>query len=274
MRRLFRFLRRSFPEDPHLWITFLSFIVFFVVVASHEAVGWPPEIKHEGYLAVISVGVIMLLADRLRVKDQEREHQERVAEQEREHQERLTRITNLLLDKSAALCNRPSTREEYDYLWGGYTGRYYVYNPSYRVDTNTGNDEIARILVRRYQNPAFEKARYLFLTKDAAGQKDLELFRALMHKVKAQDADVVGKIEVRQQKNRDASSEAEMYLGTRDGRQMGVMELKEQALDPHHGLPHYYLVIHDQVALNRYLRDHFERAWNDAAAEEVVNFWQ
>ena len=54
------------------------------------------------------------------------------------------------------------------------------------MDTNTGKDEIARILVRRYQNPAFETARYLFLTKHAPGQKDLELFRALMHKVKAQ----------------------------------------------------------------------------------------
>ena len=95
-----------------------------------------------------------------------------------------------------------------------------------------------------------------------------------MHKVKAQDAGVVGKIELRQLKNRDASSEAEMYLGTRDGRQMGVIELKEPALDPQHGLPHYYLVIHDQVALDHYLHDHFERAWNDVAAEEVANFWQ
>ena len=31
---------------------------------------------------------------------------------------------------------------------------------------------------------------------------------------------------------------------------MGVIELKEPALDPQHGLPHYYLVIHDQVALD------------------------
>ena len=263
MRRLFGFLRRSFPEDPHLWITFLFFIGFGVVAASHEALGWPPEIKPEGYLAIISVGVMMLLADRLKV-----------AEQGRENQERLTRITNLLLDKSAALRSRPSAPEEYEYLWGGYTGRYYVFNPSYRVDTNTGNDEIAKIFVRRYQNPAFEKARYLFLTKDAAGQKDLEIFRALMHKVKALDAGIVGKIEVRQVKNRDASSEAEMYLGTRDGRQMGVIELKEPALDPQHGLPHYYLVIHDQVALDHYLRDHFERAWNDVAVEEVADFWQ
>jgi len=261
--RFFRFLRRSFPEDPHLWITFLFFILLGVMAIAHEALGWTPEVKPEAYLVGISIGVTMLLADRLKV-----------AEQEREFRASLTQITNLLLDKSAALRQRPSTREEYDYLWGGYTGRYYVYNPSYRVDSNAGDDEIARILVHRYQNPAFEKARYLFLTRDDAGQKDLERFRALMHKVKTQDANVAGKIEIRQLKNRDASSEAEMYLGTRNGRQMGVMELKEPALDPQHGLPHYYLVIHDQVALEHYRSDHFDRAWNDETAEEVATFWQ
>ena len=147
---------------------------------------------------------MMLLADRLKV-----------AEQERGNQERLTRITNLLLDKSAALRSRPSATEEYDYLWGGYTGRYYVYNPPIAsipipATTKSPGSSSAATRTRPSKRPATCSSPRTPPVEEGPG-----VFRALMHKVKAQDAGVVGKIEVRQLKNRDASSEAEMYLGTR-----------------------------------------------------------
>jgi hypothetical protein len=257
-----RFLRRSVLSDPHLWIAFAAAVIFLLLSILHE-LGWIPwEPRSEGLLIVITICIIALVADRLKEGDEVRGNAEKLGQ-----------IENSLLDKRVALRGRPSTPEEYDYLWGGYSGKYYVYNPSYRVDRNTGEDEIVKILVHRYQNPSFERARYLFLTKDESGNADLQTFRRLMAAVRRAYPAVVGKVEVRELKNQEASSAGEVYLGTRHGTPMCVMELKEPALDPQHGMPHYYLVIHDEDVLEHYLRDHFEPAWNDKNARDVKGFW-
>jgi hypothetical protein len=257
-----RLLRRSILSDPHLWVAFAAAVVFLLLRVLHELQLIPWEVPSEGLLMVITFCIIMLVADRLKE-----------GEDVRENAEKLRVIEHAVHDKRVALRGRPSTPEDYDYLWGGYSGKYYVYNPSYRVDRNTGEEEIVKILVHRYQNPSFEKARYLFLTKDASGNADLKTFRRLMAAVRKEYPAVVGKVEVRQLKDLEASSAAEMYLGTRHGRPMGVMELKEPALDPQHGMPHYYLVIDDKNVLDHYYKDHFEPAWNDANAEDVKDFW-
>ncbi len=89
-----------------------------------------------------------------------------------------------------------------------------------------------------------------------------------MARVKQEHPSVVKQIEVKELKNRKASLEAEMYLGTRNGQKAGVLELKELALDPQHGLPHYYLVVDDASVVDHYVEDHFEPAWNDLTAQE------
>src|ERR1044072_4249491 len=107
--------------------------------------------------------ILTLVADRLKEADQSRENTER-----------LGRVADYVSDlQGVSLRTRPSTPEEYEYLWGGYTGNYYVYNPSYKVDEDTDPEEIAKILTRRYQDPRFVRAHYLFLTKDDDGQKDM-----------------------------------------------------------------------------------------------------
>ena len=259
MRRLASSLRRWVPADPHLWIAFVAAAVFLLMEILH----WLPwlhlEVPLEGVLIVIMICILTLVADRLKEADQVRENAEK-----------LGRIANsVLVMRGITLRIRPSTPEEYEYLWGGYTGNYYVYNPSYKVDEDTDPKEIAKILTRRYQDPRFVKAHYLFLTKDDDGQKDMTTFFGLMTEVARHCPEVVDKIRVRQMCNRAASSAPEMYLGTRRDEKVCVLELKGPTLSQQHGTSHYYLVIHDQKVIEHYLVDHFLPAWDDVHAEKV-----
>lgn len=122
-----------------------------------------------------------------------------------------------------------------------------MFNPSYRVDKNIGKEEIVKLLIHRYQAPQFLTARYLFLTKDEFGKKDLKTFCDLMARVKQEYPDVVKKIEVRELGDREASS-----------------------ADSQHGMPRYYLVIQDRDVFEHYRQDHFEPAWNDTNYKNVT----
>ena len=153
-------VRRSVLSDPHLWIAFALAVVYLLLRILRE-VGWLPwEIPSEGLLFVITICIISIVADRLKLGDEIRDNGEK-----------LGRIADSLFDKKVCLRSRPSTPQEYHYLWGGFKGKYYVYNPAYRVDENTGEDEIVKIFLHRYQDPYFEGARYLFLTKDDAARR-------------------------------------------------------------------------------------------------------
>jgi len=259
MNRLAVFLRRWLPADPHLWIAFVAAAVFLLTEILHWLPWFHVEVPVMGVLIVIMICILMLVADRLKEADQARENTEK-----------LHRIANYVSDlKGVALRTRPSTPEEYEYLWGGFTGNYYVYNPSYRVDEDTGEKEIVNILSRRYQDPRFVKAQYLFLTKDIAGQNDLRTFCRLMTGVERHCPDVVNKIQIKQISKKAASSAPEMYLGTRRGERVCVLELKGPTLGKQHGTSHYYLIIHDEKVIEHYLVDHFQPAWDDATAEKV-----
>jgi hypothetical protein len=258
------FLRRWLPADPHLWIAFVAAAVFLLTEILH----WLPwfhvsEVSEMGVLIVIMISILTLVADRLKEADQSRENTER-----------LGRVADYVSDlQGVSLRTRPSTPEEYESLWGGFTGNYYVYNPAYRVDEDTGEQEIVSILARRYQDPRFRKAQYLFLTKDVAGQKDLKTFCQLMTGVKHHCPDVVSKIQIKQMSNKAASSAPEMYLGTRRGEKVCILELKGPTLGATHGTSHHYLIIRDKKVIEHYLVDHFQLAWDDAAAENV-KIWQ
>lgn len=264
MKSIRGFLRRSIISDPHLWIAFVAAAIFLLMDFLHALKWLQWEVPAEGLLIVITFCIITLLGDRLWE-----------GEQVRENVEKLGRIANSIFDKRVALRSRPTTGEEYADLWGGYTGKYYAYNPSYRVDKNTGEKEIVNILLHRYRNPHFDEARYLFLTKDLSGQEDLKIFRKLMAQVKQAYTDVDKKIKVREMKDKEASSAVEMYLGTRDGMPMGVLELKDPTLELKHGMPHYYLIIQDKDVVKYYISEHFELAWNDEEnAKDVEHFWE
>jgi hypothetical protein len=265
LKRIIRFLRRSIISDPHLWIAFTAAFILLLMDLLHVFKLLARAVPHEGLLIVITFCIMTLLVDRLREGEQ-------IREQVQENAEKLGRIANSVFDKRIALRSRPSTPEEYAYLWGGYTGMYYVYNPSYQVDKYTDEDEIVKIFIHRYQNPHFEKARYIFLTKDDSGKADLETFRRLMVRVKQAYPDVAKKLRVKEVKNKESYSASEMYLGIRYGERRGVMELKEPALGSQHGMPHYYLVIDDKEVVEHYLKDHFEPAWNDRDAEDTNIF--
>jgi hypothetical protein len=253
------FLKRSIPSDPHLWIAFTAAIIFLLLDILHVLKWSPLEVPPEGLLILIVFCIVALVADRLKE-----------VEKAREDSEKLGRITNSLSDKKVVLRNRPSSAEDYAYLWGGYTDVYRVYNPSYRVDNVNDKDEIVKILIHRYQNPRFEKAQYVFFTKDDSGRNALETFREMMTRVQGNCPDAIRKIEVKEWKDKKASLAPEIYLGNRDGRPMCVLELKEPFSDLQHGMPHYYLVVQDKAVIDHYRENYFDSAWEAATKIDIL----
>lgn len=258
-----RSLQRLIPSDPHLWIALVVAAIFIVleILQKLHGLGEPLMVG----LSVIMICIIMLVADRLKEGD-------KVWEKVCDNTEKLARIAQSTSNRcEIALRSCPKKAEDYDYLWGGYTKTYYVYNPSYKVDTRTGKDQTVQTFMRRYQHPRFDKAQYLFLTQDDDGQNALKTFRELMVEVQKTLPDVRKKVEVKQNPKKAACSAPEMYLGERDGEPIGVLELKKPTLMQQHGEPQYYLIIHDGKVVDDYISDHFSE-WNDSNAEEV-HFW-
>lgn len=278
-------IHRRILNDPHLWIAFGLAVIFIGMEILHVFNKLKEGPALHWALTVIVICIVMLAADGLKKEERGREDSATLGrivntldgiaadggkreELERETFEKLSRLVVALSDKKVALRKRPSKPEEYDCLWGGFTGSYNVYNPSYKVDQYTGDEDIATILARRYQNPHFDKARYIFLTGDVPGQDALKRFHGLMALVKQKCPGVVKKVEVRELTERKASATSEVYLGMRDGEPTAVVELKESH---QHGMPHYYLIIHDKDVCDHYHQDHFEPSW--IKATDVKEFW-
>lgn len=258
MNSLKEFLRGSIPADPHLWIALVAAAIIMLMELLHRF-EW---LQVEVVLSVIMLCILMLAWERLKERNQVRENAKT-----------LDSIAHSVFDKRMALRTRPLAQDEYDYLWGGYTGNYYVYNPAYKVDENIGEKRIVDILTRRYQDPLFVQAQYLFLTGDVAGQNELQTFRRLMTGVRGKYPEVINKIQVKQMKSKAATSAPEMYLGERRGDRVGVLELKGPTLDQQHGTSHYYLLINDDEVIKHYLFDHFQQAWEDATCVKVDDLW-
>lgn len=248
-------------EDVHLWLVYIVAVVFVLWHLLH-ALQWihlePPE---HGFLFFAVIGILTLAADRIWETEETKEQVEAITT-------KLSTAYEALLDKRVSLRSRPSESQEYAYLWGGYTGSYRVYNPSYRVDNQVKEDEIVNLLVHRYRDPNFEEARYLFLTGDDAGCEDLKRFSRLMKRVQKHCPNVHKKVLVKEIKTEKSGSACEMYLGTRYGNHRAVLELKAPGIHSEHGMPEYYLVIDDDDLVKHYLRSHFEPAWESASAKD------
>jgi hypothetical protein len=262
MKKITSFLKHSIPSDPHLWIALALAPVFIAmeILKMFDRLG--EQVALTVGLIIIMICIITLVTDRLKDSGQVQKNAAMLCSIKNSVSE-LTRVT---------LRKCPSKNEEYSYLWGGYTGTYCVYNPSYRLDQELDRNQTVKIFIKRYQNPDFEKARYLFLTKDAPGKNNLKDFRWLMAQVKQKYPGVVNKIEAKEFKDKNASLAAEMYLGRRYGEPMVVLEMQESALDPQHGMPYYYLVIQDEDAFEHYRKYQFDLAWNDTNAEVIDPF--
>src|ERR1700682_4972654 len=199
-------IKRIITSDFHLWIALATAVGYFFVKFLNE-LGWLHwEPSSEGLLVIITFCLAVLLADRLW-------EGEKLWEQICDNTEKLVRIAEATADRGEiTLRSCPKSAEDYDYLWGGFTKTYCVYNPSYKVDIRTGKHQSVQTFLRRYQHPRFDKAQYLFLTHDADGENALKVFRGLMLEVQQHFPDVRKKIEVRQNKKKKACSAPEMYL--------------------------------------------------------------
>jgi hypothetical protein len=266
-----RFLRRL-VSDPHLWIVYISSIVFFVWHFLHS-VEWisskPPE---SGVLWLVLICIFIITADRIWETEETKERVDEIGKETQVQVEEITmklsRVYQALLDSRVTLRSRPSESEDYAYLWGGYTGLYRVYNPSYRVETQVKEDEIVEMFVHRYRDPNFKESRYLFLTGDEAGCEDLKRFSGLMKRVQKQCPNIHKKILVKEIKTEKSGSACEMYLGTRYGKGRVVLELKAPGMHSEHGMPEHYLVIDDDKLWEHYLKVHFEPVWESPSATD------
>jgi hypothetical protein len=250
MRRLANILKHSLLSEPHLWIAVLSAIAFFVMELLHLW-HWPAWMDPlRGVVHIVMVCILAIAIDRLKE-----------GEATRHNTERIRRIEDAVLAEHAALCSRPRLPSEFDKLWGGFTGTYCAYNPSYRLEELSGDDYVISLLLQRFRSPLFHKARYVFLTHDRAGLEDLSRFRAVMLRVQAEWPNASKVLQVRVIPDRDAAPGAEMYIGTRDGKRVGIVEMTDFALGGSHGAPNYYLVTYAPDVIEHYLQKHFDEAW-------------
>jgi hypothetical protein len=166
---------------------------------------------------------------------------------------------------------RPDEVGGYARLWGGFTGHYHAYNPSYRMEGSDGQHhrECIDVFEARYLDPRFERARYLFLTQDEQGKLELEEFKKIMRPVGAKHKSIKNKIEVRQIDQ--PSNTAEVYFGTRDGVPTAIMDARTVALGDMRGRPIWFLVITDTEVCDR-LQSHFDTQWESPGAKKVDVF--
>ena len=238
----------------------LSAIAFFVMELLHLW-HWPAFMDPlRGIVHIVMVCILAIAVDRLKE-----------GEATRHNTERIRRIEDAMFAERAVLCSRPRHPDEFDKLWGGFTGSYCAYNPSYRLEELSGDDYVVSLLLQRFQSPLFTRARYVFLTHDRAGLDDLSRFRAIMLRVHAEWPNVAKTLQVRVVQDRDAATDAEMYIGTRDGKRVGIVEMTDSALGRGHGSPNYYLVTYDPNVIEHYLQQHFDEAW---AAGSPFNLFQ
>jgi hypothetical protein len=250
MRRVTNVLKNSLLSEPHLWIAVLSAIAFFMMELLHLW-DWPVWMDPlRGVVHIVMVCILAIAADRLKE-----------GEATRHNTERIRRIEDAVLAEHSALCSRPRHPHEFDEMWGGFTDIYCAYNPSYRLEELSGDDYVVSLLVQRFRNPLFRKARYLFLTHDRAGLDGLSRFRAVMLRVQNEWPGASKALQVRVVDERDAAPDAEMYIGTRDGKRVGILEMTDSALGGGHGAPNYYLVTYDPNVIEHYLQKHFDHAW-------------
>jgi hypothetical protein len=167
--------------------------------------------------------------------------------------------------------NCPHERDEYIDMWSDFVDEYRAYNPCYRLERGgPGIREAAiEVFVRRYSDPAFKKAFYLFLTKDDEGRDDLAAFRKLIAEVVNRCPHVEGKVEVRERKDLEAVRDCEIYRGTKQGRKVSIIEPLEPALRTKRGRPSFYIVVSD-ARINEELAAHFQNQWE--SADEVRLF--
>jgi hypothetical protein len=254
MRRVASVLKLSLLSEPHLWIAVLSAIAFFVMELLHLW-HWPAWMDPlRGVVHIVMVCILAIAVDRLKE-----------GETTRQNTERIRRIEDAAFTERSALYRRPRHPEEFDRLWGGFTGDYCAYNPSYRLEELSGDDYVMSLLLQRFRNPLFTKARYLFLTHDPPGLEGLSRFRAVMLRVQKEWPNASKVLQVRVLEERNAAPDAEMYIGTRDGKRVGIIEMTDSALGGSHGSPNYFLATYDANVIEHYLQKHFDQAWAAAS---------
>jgi hypothetical protein len=260
MSKILRSIRHHVYSDPHLGVAFAAGIIVLLWETLHKIDLVGSDVSPTAYLFSMMICIFSLVVDRFKG-----------GKQNQRNSNKLAKIYQTIFDKKAALYRHPRQAQEYDNLWGGYTGRYYVYNPAYTLDVNVGEEDVVKIFLHRYRNPLFEKAQYLFLTGDESGKAALAKFCSLMNKVQEVYPKVRNKVEIKELKEKKAISVPEMYLGKRNGEPVVVLEIKESVLELQHGKPYYYLVSHD-AEVNEHCCSEFDKAWNDSKASTLENF--
>ncbi|MBV8586526.1 MAG: hypothetical protein JO308_09595 [Verrucomicrobia bacterium] len=227
---------------------------------------WTITQRLEIYSALILVFVSAVAISEL-IRAFERRQEQVYIKETAEGVQRLEKSKLSKLEFSQA----PSTVAEYTEIWSGFTGHYYVYNPSYQVERKPGldNNELVRdVFIPRFENPKLKKAHYLFLTGDELGKKDLIEFARLMRMVKAKLPKLCEKLEVRVLRDQPSEADAEVYQGNKGGQVLAIVKTKDKIFTGSRSNPLFYLVIRDEQPI-KHLKDQFEQAWSRAESIDL-----
>lgn len=243
-------------KEPHLLIGVIA-LVAVGVLELMQAIGQVEIFKNK--LGFIGTALFLLNATLIAVLYENIKYQEVQEEQTKSLKESLSKIEEKILGHRASIVP-PGDK----YLWDGFTGDYYVFNPSFRIDTEQYKIErLVNVYSERFKLNEF-KARYLFLTGDDAGKEAMSFFIERLKDVKnmlPQNYDLKHKIEIKEIKDRSSSTEQEMYLGKWRSEMRAIYELRKSYHDDYQGRPDYYIVFEHQEIIKELVALYFDPAW-------------
>lgn len=208
--------------------------------------------------------IMFKLSDHKKMKAAKKELEQYIKKIEKGYLERT--VLNLLLEKGldyhAELLD-PTKWAHYKRAWGGFTGDYCAFNPTFIIEETLSDRSIAAAVFRStFRNNEFCKARYLIFMKknDANSFKSMQNFQEIVRNTRENIGKIIDKkFEVRIISDRKPPS-YEFYLGEKEKTDTAIVDFQMPPLVKTWGIPSYVFVIHNSVLIQK-LKDEFYKRW-------------
>jgi hypothetical protein len=132
----------------------------------------------------------------------------------------------------------PDSFEDYVRAWGDYSDVMFAFNPTFE-ETSTIQRQYEQIIdevyVKRYKDPNFKMAQYLFFMGDEMGRRQFDLFKRHLKQVEARTQKVRKKVTVRQ--SPEPCPACEFYLAKKWEKQHFVLEYRAKPIEEIRGKP-------------------------------------
>jgi hypothetical protein len=166
----------------------------------------------------------------------------------------------------------PTNLDDYEKAWGGYTGTYCAFNPTYTAEDFLDKDKLLNdVYLPRYNNTNFEKAMYLIF-HSATTKDNLNILQKLIDAIYKKLGDVLeNKLEIRLIKEK--SPNREYYLGIKNNDEVVVLDPRSQPMMSGPGLPSFVFLIKTKNVVDTFKSD-FKKEWlkgNPITISEFLN---